>query len=339
MRCTSVRPAELGSTELARWRELAAATPGPRNPFLAPEYALAVGQVRPDARVLVAEDAGQITGFLGIEVAGRVARPIGSGLSDCEGWTLAPDADVPVAAALAAAGLVGWDFETLVEQQVPDGAYRLRRDRSPVVALAGGYEPYLEELRGRSKKWLASTFRKQRKMERELGEIRFEFASTDDAALRALMRWKSGQYAQLDEWDRFADPGIVALVSGLMRATEPACAGALSVLWAGDVPVAAHAGIHSESVLSWWFPGYDPAYGRYSPGILVLLHLLEGAACRGIGTVDLGRGPHEYKDATKTAELTVVTGSVDAPVVGSLPRRAKRVARAAVHTARRLRTT
>ncbi|MDN5860701.1 MAG: GNAT family N-acetyltransferase, partial [Pseudonocardia sp.] len=314
MRCTSVRPVELGCTELACWQELVGATPGPHNPFLAPEYALAVAQVRPSARVLVAEDAGRISGFLAVEEHRRIARPIGSGLTDCEGWTLADGADVPAGDALRAAGLVGWDFETLLDGQVPCGAYRVRRERSPIVGLAEGYEPYLEALRGRSKKWLSSMFRKQRKLEREVGEIRFEFASTDEAALRALMCWKSGQYAQLDEWDRFADPGIVALVSGLMRSTAPGCSGALSVLWAGDMPVAAHAGIHSDSVLSWWFPAYDPAFGRYSPGILVLLHMLEGAGARGIGTVDLGRGPHDYKDATKTGELTVVTGSVDAPV-------------------------
>jgi Protein involved in cellulose biosynthesis (CelD) len=334
VRCTSVRPAELGSTELALWREYAQR--GPRNPFLSPEYAQAVGEVRDAARVLVAEDAGQICGFLAIEQHGRIARPIGSGLSDCEGWALAPAASVPGGAALRSAGLIGWDFDTLLDEQVPAGAYRVRRERSPIIAMPDGYEAYLETVRARSKKWLSSMFRKQRKLEREVGEVRFEFASTDDAALRALMRWKSGQYAQLGEWDRFADPGIVALVSGLMKLRSSSCSGALSVLWAGDVPVAAHAGLHSSSVLSWWFPAYDPAYGKYSPGILVLLHLLEGAAAHGIGVVDLGRGKHEYKDATKTGELVVVTGSVDAPGVGALPRRVKRVARAGVRVARKV---
>lgn len=337
MRCSSVRPTELGGAELERWRTLAAATPGPRNPFLAPEYALAVGATRPQARVLVVEDAGEIVGFLAHELHGRVAKPLGAGLSDCEGWALAPGIDVPVGMALRHAGLAGWDFDCLLEGQVPPEAYRTRPERSPVVELPHGYDPYLDELRGRSKKWLASTFRKQRKLEREVGEVRFEFASTDEAALRALMRWKSGQYAQMGEWDRFADPTIVALVTDLMRTPSPACSGALSVLYAGDVPIAAHAGIWSESVLSWWFPAYDPEYGRYSPGILVLLHLLEGAAKHGVGLVDLGRGAHDYKDATKTAEHTVVTGSVDAPTLSSLPRRAKRAARAGVHTARRLR--
>jgi CelD/BcsL family acetyltransferase involved in cellulose biosynthesis len=65
--------------------------------------------------------------------------------------------------------------------------------------------------------------------------------------------------------------------------------------------------------------------------------MLEATAKQGIGVVDLGRGAHDYKDATKTGEYTVLAGSVDAATLASLPRRAKRVARAGVHAARRLR--
>jgi CelD/BcsL family acetyltransferase involved in cellulose biosynthesis len=100
------------------------------------------------------------------------------------------------------------------------------------------------------------------------------------------------------------------------------------VLYAGDRPVAAHAGPTSESVLSWWFPGYDPEFARYSPGILLLFGLAQEAAQRGVGLLDLGRGHHGYKDAMKTGELTVHAGSVDAASVSSLPRRARRAVRA-----------
>lgn len=338
MQCSTVRPADLGPAELQRWRDLVAAGPAPRNPFLAPEYALAVGAARPQARVLVLQDAGETVGFLAHEQHGTIARPIGEGLSDCEGFALAPGTVVPVAQVLREAKLTGWDFDCLLAAQLPEGAYRVRREASPVVAMPNGYDAYLDELRGGSKKWLSSMFRKLRKLEREVGEVRFEFHSTDPADLRTLMRWKSGQYAQLGEWDRFADPRIVTLVEDLMRTQSPTCAGALSMLYAGDLPVAAHAGIWSESLLSWWFPAYDPEFGRYSPGILFLLQMLEAAAKHGIGVVDLGRGRHEYKDATKTGELTVLAGSVDAPSPRALPRRAKRLARTAVHTARSLRS-
>ncbi|MEJ3652918.1 GNAT family N-acetyltransferase [Actinomycetes bacterium KLBMP 9759] len=328
MRCSTVRPSELGAPELERWRGLLDGTGLLGNPFLAPEFAIAVGAVRPEARVTVFEDGGGIVGFFAHERHGAVARPIGHTLSDCEALVHAPGHAPAVAELLRRSGLAGWDFECLVEGQLPRGAYRTQRQSSPVIELGEGYEAYVEALRGRSKKWFASTFRKQRKLEREVGELRFEFESDDAEALAALKRWKSGQYASLGEWDRFADRKIVRLVDDLVQSRAAGCSGALSVLYAGDRPIAAHAGLWSGSVLSWWLPAYDNDFGKYSPGILLLFQLAEAAAKRGVGTIDLGRGRHDYKDAMQTGELVVCSGSVDAPSIGSLPRRAKRVAKA-----------
>lgn len=328
MQYRAVRPAELGSVELQRWNEFRAATGGPRNPFLSAEFARAVGAVRPSARVTVLEDGGRIVGFFAHERHGRVARPVGSGLADAEGLVLDPDVEVDVPELLGRSGLAGWDFDCLVDGQVPRGAYRTRRETSPVIDLAGGYGPYLAALKERSRKWLASTFRKQRKMEREVGELRFVYADTDPAVLRTLMGWKSAQYAQLGEWDRFADPRIVSLVEDLWRSEATECAGALSALYVGDRLVAAHLGPASGSVVSWWFPGYDAGFGRYSPGILLLFHLAEEAARRDISLLDLGRGRHDYKDAMMTGQLAVHAGSLDAASIGSLPRRTGRVLRA-----------
>ncbi|WP_300016091.1 GNAT family N-acetyltransferase [Pseudonocardia sp.] len=328
MQYTAVRPAELGAAELRRWTELRAAARGPRNPFLSAEFARAVGAVRPAARVTVLEDGGRIVGFFAHERHGRVARPVGAGLADAEGLVLEPGAEVDVAALLGRSGLAGWDFDCLVDGQVPPGAYRTRRELSPVIDLAGGYDPYLAAVKERSKKWLASTFRKQRKLEREVGELRFEPHSDDPAVLRTLMGWKSAQYAQLGEWDRFADPRIVGLAEDVSGSGAAECTGFCSALHAGEHLVAAHLGPASGSVLSWWFPGYDVAFGRYSPGILLLFHLAQEAARRGIVQLDLGRGRHDYKDAMMTGELVVHTGSLDAASVGSLPRRARRIVRA-----------
>jgi CelD/BcsL family acetyltransferase involved in cellulose biosynthesis len=325
---TTVRPTELGPAELRRWAELRAGSEGPRNPFLSAEFARAVDRVRPAARVTVLEDGGRIAGFFAYERHGRVARPIGAGLADAEGLVLESGAEADPAELLAHSGLAGWDFDCLVDGQVPRGAYRTRRESSPVIDLAGGYDPYLAALRERSKKWLASTFRKQRKLEREVGELRFVYDSDEPVVLRTLMGWKSAQYAQLGEWDRFADPRIVGLAQDVASSDAPECAGALSALYAGDHLIAAHLGPASGSVLSWWFPGYDAGFGRYSPGILLLFHLAEEAARRGVTQLDLGRGRHDYKDAMMTGELAVHAGSCDAASVGSLPRRARRIVRA-----------
>ena len=51
--------------------------------------------------------------------------------------------------------------------------------------------------------------------EREVGELRFVFNERSQEALTTVMRWKSAQYAELGEWDRFADPDNVALLRHL----------------------------------------------------------------------------------------------------------------------------
>jgi CelD/BcsL family acetyltransferase involved in cellulose biosynthesis len=63
-------------------------------------------------------------------------------------------------------------------------------------------------------------------------------------------------------------------------------------------------------VLTCWFPAYDPAYARFSPGLLLHLRMAEAAAADGIAYLDLGRGQKQYKDSLKTRELSVSEGWV-----------------------------
>ncbi|RSS98415.1 GNAT family N-acetyltransferase, partial [Streptomyces sp. WAC05374] len=114
---------------------------------------------------------------------------------------------------------------------------------------------------------------------------------------------------------RFAQEWISALVRDLHTTRAPGCSGVLSVLYAAGRPVAAHFGLRSRTVLSCWFPAYDPAYATYSPGLVLHLRMAEAAAAAGIGTLDLGRGAAEYKDALKTGELRVYEGASVRPGV------------------------
>jgi CelD/BcsL family acetyltransferase involved in cellulose biosynthesis len=195
--------------------------------------------------------------------------------------------------------------------------------------ISGGYEAYLANRRAASKTLVQRTQRKRRKLEREVGELRFVYDERDPAALDDLMRWKSGQYADMGEWDRFADPRVVDLVRDLHTRTDPDCTGLLSVLYVGDKPGAAHFGLASGATLATWFPTYDPGLSTHSPGILLHFLMAEGAAERGLVELNLGRGEHEYKAQLKTGDLQVARGSVDASALGpsALVRRASRVPR------------
>jgi CelD/BcsL family acetyltransferase involved in cellulose biosynthesis len=330
LKASVVRPGELGEPELARWRELQAATPHLRSPFLAPGYALALDRLRDDVRVAVVTDAGETTAFFGFELrARRTAKPLGFGLTDVEGIVHAGPTPPPARELLRAAGLDGWDFDTLLEEQVPPGADAVALRPSPVMDISGGYEAYLVNRRAASKTLVQRTQRKRRKLEREVGELRFAYDERDPAALDELMRWKSGQYAEMGEWDRFADRRVVDLVRDLHTRTDPDCTGLLSVLYAGDKPAAAHFGLAGTATLATWFPTYDPALSTYSPGILLHFLMAEGAAERGLVELNLGRGEHEYKAQLKTGDLQVARGSVDASALApaALVRRVSRVPR------------
>jgi CelD/BcsL family acetyltransferase involved in cellulose biosynthesis len=311
-----IRPGELGEEEIARWRHLQDADPELASPFLAPEFAIAVDASRPTARVAVLEE-----GFFAFE-AHRfgVAKPIGAGLSDQQAVVCPPSRTVDTRALAARCGVHALRLENVPATRLPRSLDRVVHYPSPIIDLRDGYPAFLEARRRASKSLVPTVQRKRRKMEREVGPVRFEFDSADPVALRTVMRWKSQQYAELGEWDRFADPAVVALLERLHGTRAPGCTGTLSVLYAGDQIAAAHFGLRSQRALCSWFPTYNPELARYSPGMLLHLLMAEGAAERGVTAFDLGAGEHgRYKTELAAYDKTLARGwgfRATAPGVG-----------------------
>lgn len=330
MKALVTRPGELGSAELSRWSALQRESPHLDSPFLSPGYALALDRVRDDVRVAVFEHDRSIVAFLGFQLRGRrTARPLGAGLSDCEGIVHIPGWSWRPPELLAACGLASWDFHCLIDEQVPDGLRGIKRSPTPVIDLSDGYQAYLDGRRRSSRSSVQSVFRKQRKLQREHGELRFEFADRNPKALGALLDWKSAQYRQTQEWDRFAVPWIARLVRDLFDTTTgtPGAAGTLCTLYVADRPVAGYFGLRSSSTLACWFPAYDPRLAAYSPGILLHFLIAEAAAEHGIDLLNLGRGVEGYKNGLKTGDLFVVRGAIDDGSPLALANRAARAPR------------
>ncbi|MFJ8619236.1 GNAT family N-acetyltransferase [Streptomyces clavifer] len=321
-----VRPGDLGAGDIETWRELRAKSGAPAHPFMEPEFTLAVGRVRPRARVaVISEDDGGTAGFFPFE-GGRLGHgtAIGLGVSDLQGAVLRPGLPLDPQTLLRACGLSTWEFDNLEERQglfAPDAA---RSYPSYVIDVGDGYENYEKALRARSPKFLRTTLAKERKLGRLAGEVRFVLDERDPAVLRTLMEWKSAQYRRTGRRDRFARKWIRELVEFLFHTRAPGCSGLLSVLYAGDRPVAAHFGLRSRTVLSCWFPAYATGFAKFSPGLILHLSMARAAAGDGIGMLDMGRGAAEYKDGLKTGELTVYEGASVRPGVGAALRWAGR---------------
>ncbi|MPY48245.1 GNAT family N-acetyltransferase [Streptomyces acidicola] len=310
------RPGELTAADRAAWTALQSkahlhGSPELANPFLSPEFTLAVGSCRRGVRIAVVRENGDAAAFFPFQrTALGVGRAIGLGLSDCQGLVHRPGFVWDARELMRACGLAVWEFDHLAQGQAPFGAHATGTFPSPVMDLEGGYEAYLARLRARSPKFVRSTLAKERRLGRAAGEVRYVHDERDPAALRTLMAWKSAQYRRTGRMDRFAHPWISRLVRRLFHTRSESFTGNLSVLYADGKPIAAHFGLRSERVLTDWFPAYDPAYGRFSPGLLLHLHMAEEAAADGVAYLDLGRGQKQYKDSLKTREIAVSEGWV-----------------------------
>jgi CelD/BcsL family acetyltransferase involved in cellulose biosynthesis len=307
-------PGELTAADRAAWTAMQSkahlhGSEELANPFLSPEFALAVGHCRRGVRIAVIREGGEPAAFFPFQrSAAGVGRAVGLGVSDAQGLVHRPGFTWDAKELLRACGLAVWEFDHLVAGQPPFQESATGAFASPVMDVDQGWDVYLRELRARSPKFTRTTLAKERKLERDTGPVRYVHDERDPAVLRTLMNWKSAQYRRTGRSDRFAHEWITRLVTRLFHTRSEPFAGILSVLYADGRPVAAHFGLRTERVLACWFPAYDPRYAKYSPGLVLHLRMAEAAAADGIAYLDLGRGRKEYKDSLRTRELQVYEG-------------------------------
>lgn len=323
MRVSVVAPGELGPSEARRWAELQGGEAGLSSPFLSYSYARILGQHRPNARVAVVEEGGQIGAFLPYELGpGRIASPLGGVLTMTDGVVGGTTA-IDLRAAVRLAGLRGWRFRHAPAGQLAlrPYAYRWSYHGAEVLSidLRDGFDAPAP-LAGQTS--LSKAVRYQcRHLERELGPLRFEWTSAESGHLGRLFAWK---VAQLDPERRIFSSAFEDIVADLQASSVDECEVLLASLSVGDQLVAVNLYLRGHRYLCLWQTGYDHAYARYSPGTVLLgLHAAE-AARRGLAWIDLGYGQDPYKARAANAAYGILGGAIWASRGEALARSAYR---------------
>jgi CelD/BcsL family acetyltransferase involved in cellulose biosynthesis len=314
MRASVVHPEELGRAEQLLWSSFARDS-SLNSPFLSWPFARSIGRVRDDARVATFRDGARVLAFLGFQISSdRTGGPIGASISDAQAVVAPSTWAFDPRRLIDSAGLSVWRFDHLTMQQTAFRPYHRHRHRSPFVDLSAGYDAFVQGVRTHSKDLISQVGRRRRKLAREVGPVVCEWQSSQpEGDWQRLSRWKSDQYARDATWDRFAEPWITRSLELLAESRDPCCTGLLTSIRAGEQLVAAHFGLLGPDRLCWWFPAYNPDFGRYSPGLILLLDIIAEAARRGVPMLDLGRGEHGYKlrvtpHCYEVAEGEVVAG-------------------------------
>ena len=324
-----VRPWSYRSPDAtAAWLELRRRNPALANPLFHPKFAEIVARHRDNVELAQISNTGlSIDALFAFErMQNNVGGPVGNFLSDYHGMICAPEFGCDLRELMKQCRLTALEFR---EVPISDRSFaRVAEGTRPSrqIDLSSGFDAYR-----RNTPSVKSEQIKFRRIKREIGRLRFTMHDNREDVLDALLRLKEEQYKRTGETNKFAVPWAPRILRDVYRTQETDFAGVLSSLYAGEVFVAAHLGMRSDHVLHHWFPVYNHSLKTYSPGLILLLRMLERAPAAGITMLDFGGGtPFEYKTRFANAQQTNAYGTVERWSWRYVRRATRRVARDAI---------
>jgi CelD/BcsL family acetyltransferase involved in cellulose biosynthesis len=203
-----------------------------------------------------------------------------------------------------------------------------------LLDLPEGYAAYAEARRAAGSGIIKDLDKRRRKVEREVGPVRFTASSSESGAFEQLIAWKRAQYRATGQTDVFATAWTLDLLRGLLgaRCEAPQNAGfgaGLFTLHIGDQLAAAQVNLLGRRTIHAWIIAHDGAFERYSPGLLLFQDILKWMDGAPYAALDLGAGDYRFKLQLANLNRTVSHGFVGRPSPAALLRGAQYGVRAA----------
>jgi CelD/BcsL family acetyltransferase involved in cellulose biosynthesis len=304
-----MRPQELGASERAQWAAFRAADPALASPYFDLRYTLAAAEVCPGAFVAVIHRGGEVVGFLPFQRRGGLIQPLGAPLTDYHGLITKAGVSLDLGEVVRGIGAARFQFSGLAlgEGCAAQGMVR----RAMVADVSHGFDAYVAARRAAGHGgFLKDKRRRRAALERDHAPVDFSFGRDDPGALGVILRLKREQMLRAGQHDIFACGWTERLLRRLLEETDADFGARIATLRTGNDIAAAEIGLRSGGAYHLWFPVYDHAYARYSPGSLMTLDTIEAAARLGMRTVDFGAGGEDYKAAFADPGAVVLEGAV-----------------------------
>ena len=238
------------------------------------------------------------------------AEPVGGRLNDVHGTISLPGVQGDLLQRMMRqSGLGSIGFHAGLPDDPNLGPFQFRTLDSHFLDLSQGWESYYRWAK-RNSSTIKRHGQKSRALARDTGELRFEFNCDSAGALERLIELKRAKYQRSKTFDILSVSWAAELLREIRQISQPGFQGILSILWAGDTFVAGHMGMLTDKMLHYWFPVFDPAFSKYSPGTELLLRVTREVCDRGLTKLDLGYGDDAYKFRFANATEHVLCGRV-----------------------------
>ena len=326
MKIDVVSPSALSAADVARWSELQAADPAWDSPFLSPGWALATERSQPrdgGVSVAVLREGDRAVGFLPVRVAGAVAMPAGAPMNDYQALVAEPGLMVDPRRLVDALGVQRLDFSHMLIEQTAFAPYMRGTALSYVIEAPEGYAAYAAGRKAAGSGLIKDLDKRRRKVEREVGPVRFTPLAACPNGFGALLAWKREQYRATGQTDVLAIPWTNALLSNLFEQRGEGFGGALFTLHIGDTLAAVQFNLLGRHTIHAWIIAHDASFERYSPGLLLFQDILKWMDETSYRTLDLGAGDYRFKLQLATLHKPVAHGFVGRPSPALLLRHAQ----------------
>lgn len=332
-----VAPSALSPGQIADWARLQAADPALDSPFLSPGWALAVERAQADrrgaVRVAVLSEAGAARGFFAVRLAGATAMPTGAPMSDYQAVVAEPGVVLNPRRLVHALGVDRLDFSHMLTDQVLFAPHMRGLATAYAIDVRDGYAAYEAERRGAGSGVLKDIDKRRRKVEREVGALRFSADIRCPAAFDALKTWKRGQFRDTRQTDLFETPWAARLFEQLFAGEDPDFGGILFTLHIGERLAAVQFNLRGQHTIHSWIIAHEPALERCSPGLILFSEILRWMEQTRWNVLDLGAGDYRFKLQLANVRRSVAHGFVGRPSPAAFVRAAEYGVR---HAAERL---
>ena len=316
MKIDVVSAPDLSPANADRWSRLQAGVPRLDSPFLSPLWTTAVARARAatgekpcDIKVAILRtDDGCPVGFLPVRIRQGVAMPVGAPMCDYQALVGAPGVAVDPRGLLTALGVSRLDFCHMQADDETLARHGRGHTDSWIVEVPDGYAAYEAQRKAAGCGVLKDIDKKRRKAEREVGPAVFTALSDDRVAFDQLVAWKRGQLVATGQTDYFKTPWVMKLVEDLFASREAGFGGALYTLHLGGELAAVHLHLRGVHTIHGWLIAHNPAFERYSPGLMLFQDILKAMHGGGFTHLDLGAGDYRFKRELSNARQTVVFG-------------------------------
>lgn len=302
-----IHPDQLNRDEIDLWnRYLKDNNNGTTNiAFLSYAFAFNVHNVKPHVYVCIIYKNSDPIIFFPFQFKNPImkklgiAERLGEEMSDYTGIVAKQGCDITAQQLMKYSKLNYYSFSHLDEKQVELGLSGEKPEKGLLIDLGLSSETYWTQLAANNKKMVQDTNRREKKLIQEYGELSFMFDIPDQSRLEKINKiidHKRKQYTRTKVTDALKDKWKRQLLNMLDQNSDPYfCQPVVSELYAGKALVASHYGIRCDNRLHYWFPVYNRSLSKYSPGRLLMKHVILSSTHNGIQVIDRGVGVTQAK--------------------------------------------